>query len=79
MKFVMADELISLTSEANVCENHRGAVCSVVPWPLDPQGSDPAASGTLVCSSVFCLSLDVSGCIRWSEKIKCLALLIRVE
>lgn len=78
MKFVMAADLISLTSEASVCENREGTAYSGVPWPLDPQGSAPAASGMLVCFLVSCLSSDVSGCILWSEKRKCLALLIRV-
>lgn len=70
MKFVMTAELVSLTFKANVCENYKGVACSVVPWPRDPQGPAPAASGTLVCSLVSCLSLDVNSYILWSEKIK---------
>lgn len=32
MKFVMAAELVSLTSEISVCENYEGAAYAGVPW-----------------------------------------------
>lgn len=71
----MAAELISLTSEVNVCVNLVQCTLEFLgPWILEGQLLLPQAH---VCSLISCLSLDVSSCILWSEKIKCLPLLIR--
>lgn len=73
----MAPELISLSSEVNVCENLVQCTLEFLgSWILQGQLLLPQAH---VCSLVSCLSLDVSSCILWSDKMKCLALLIRVE